>query len=144
MITIPKAIQDTFKQFAFRGNENLRGENAIVDFTKEMMAEYIKCKLDPIYFIKTYVKVIHPDRGIVPMELYDYQEDMIRTYHTNKMVAVLTSRQQGKCLIFGTKIRLRNKETCDIIEFSIGEFYEWKKFKQSNITSAMSMLQNRI
>src|ERR1035437_2934422 len=99
MIIIPKEIQDTFKKFAFRGNENLRGAGSDVDYTAEMIAEYIKCKLDPIYFITTYIQVVHPDKGVVLMDLYDYQKRMVQCYKDNKKVVFLTARQQGKTTV---------------------------------------------
>jgi len=96
---IPAAIQELLSMFSFRGNKALRPAGASIEYTAEMIAEYIKCKNDPIYFIKKYIYVVHPDRGIVLMELYDYQERMIRAYHENKRVIFLTSRQQGKTTV---------------------------------------------
>jgi hypothetical protein len=61
-----------------------------------MIEELVKCANDPVYFITNYVKVVHPDRGLVLMELYDYQERMVRSYHDNRYVVVRTARQQGK------------------------------------------------
>lgn len=99
MVKIPDGIQELLNIFSFRGNSKLRPEGAVVEYTEEMIAEYIKCKNDPIYFIKTYIYVVHPDRGVVKFDLYDYQEDMIDTYHNNKKVIFLTSRQQGKTTV---------------------------------------------
>jgi hypothetical protein len=61
-----------------------------------MIDELVKCANDPVYFITNYVKVVHPDRGLVLMELYDYQERMVRAYHENRYTIVRTARQQGK------------------------------------------------
>ena len=99
MIKIPQQILDLLSTFAFKGNSNLRPEGAIVEYSAEMIEEYLKCKNDPIYFIKKYIHVVHPDRGIVLMDLYDYQERMIRAYHENKRVIFLTARQQGKTTV---------------------------------------------
>lgn len=129
-MNIPQQILELLSSFSFRGNKGLRGEGSVVDYTAEMVEEYLKCKEDPIYFIKKYVKVIHPDRGIVLMELYDYQERMIRAYHENKKVIFLTSRQQGKCVCINTKVKLKQKSTSEIFECTLGEFYVWQKFKE--------------
>lgn len=144
MLEIPQEIQDVFKKFAFRGNENLRGSGSVVDYTSEMVAEYIKCKLDPIYFITTYIQVVHPDRGVVPMELYDYQKRMVNCYKDNKKVVFLTARQQGKCVSLNTIVKLKNKSTSDIISVTIGEFYEWQRFKELLSDKELQSLQQRL
>lgn len=81
---------------SFRNNTNLRPEGEVIGYTKEMIEEFAKCKADPIYFIENYVHVIHPDRGIVKMVLYDYQHRLIEGYHNNRFVLGLTARQMGK------------------------------------------------
>lgn len=95
-MTISSIVADVLEHLSFRSNTNLRPVGSSIAYTQEMIDEYTKCKNDPVYFIKTYIKVIHPDRGIVPMDLYDYQERMIHAYHTNRKVIFLTARQQGK------------------------------------------------
>jgi len=96
---IPESIQELLNMFSFRGNAKLRPAGAQIEYTEEMLAEYIKCKQDPVYFIKNYIYVVHPDRGLVKFELYDYQEKMINAYRDNKKVIFLTSRQQGKTTV---------------------------------------------
>ncbi len=83
----------------FKNNANLRPCGVDIPYTDEMAKELLRCEDDPIYFIKNYVKVVHPDRGIVLMELYEYQERMIKAYHENKRVIFLTARQQGKTTV---------------------------------------------
>ena len=68
------------------GQPNLR------DIIKE---EYKKCLLDPIYFMKKYVKIQHPHRGTIPFELYPFQEDTLQTFCDNRFNLVLKSRQMG-------------------------------------------------
>jgi hypothetical protein len=99
MIRIPDRIQELLELFSFRGNINIRPEGSVVEYTKEMWEELQRCKNDPVYFIRHYVKVVHPDKGIVLMDLYDYQERMVRAYHENKRVIFLTARQQGKTTV---------------------------------------------
>ena len=130
-INIPEQIQELLNKLSFRGNPNLKPQGSETAYTQEMLDEIIKCKNDPIYFIKNYIKVIHPDRGLVLMELYEYQERMIRAYHENKRVIFLTSRQQGKCCSINTKVRLKQKLTNQIFECTLGEFYVWERFSKS-------------
>lgn len=96
---IPSNIAELLESLSFRSNPNLRPAKSVISYTQEMLDEYEKCANDPIYFIKNYVKVVHPDRGLVLMELYEYQERMINAYHNNKRVIFLTARQQGKTTV---------------------------------------------
>jgi hypothetical protein len=83
---------------AFRNNPNLRPEGTKIAYTAEMMDEYVKCAQDPLYFIENYVHVVHLDRGIVKMELREYQKRMILGYHDNRKTICLTPRQYGKTI----------------------------------------------
>lgn len=96
---IPEAIQNILDQFSFRGNKSLRPRGTVIEYTDEMLDELARCKKDPVYFIKNYIYVVHPDKGLTKMNLYDYQERMIRAYHENKRVIFLTARQQGKTTV---------------------------------------------
>jgi len=87
---------DTDKQYIYRGNTNLKPKGVQIDWTPEMIEELAKCKRDPIYFAERYAKVVHPDRGLETIKLYDYQKEIINAYLENRYVAVNTSRQAGK------------------------------------------------
>ena len=39
---------------------------------------------DPIYFIKTYIKIVNIDEGLVPFDMYKFQEKMVDTFHNNR------------------------------------------------------------
>lgn len=91
-------------EFQIRGNTNLKKVGAKIEYTPEQIQEYIKCSKDPIYFIKNYVRVVHVDRGVVPFDLYDYQERFVTALHTNRRTVAMASRQQGKALALDTKI----------------------------------------
>ena len=130
MSGVPQTIVDYLNTLAFRGNTNLRPKGSAIQYTEEMIDEYEKCKNDPVYFISNYIKVVHPDKGIVLMELYEYQERMVRAYHDHRRVIFLTARQQGKCLSINSSIKIRNKTTKELVEITLGELYEWQWFKQ--------------
>ena len=80
----------------YNGNKNLKAAGVSVNFDAHQIKEYRRCAVDPIYFIKNYVKVVHVDRGTVPFALYGYQERIINAYHNNRKVIVLAPRQMGK------------------------------------------------
>lgn len=79
-------------------NPNLKKANQQTEYTLDQIQELQKCSEDPVYFIKTYVKITHPTRGAVPFKLYPYQEDMLRAYQQNRFVVVLSARQTGKSI----------------------------------------------
>jgi len=89
-------MADTKNSKNYLGNPNLKATDVQINWTKEQLEEYAKCARDPIYFIQKYVKIVSLDKGLVPFELYDFQEEMVRTIHTNRFVIAKLPRQSGK------------------------------------------------
>ena len=81
---------------AYLSNPNLKKIGINIEFTKEQIEEYIKCAKDPIYFVKNYMKIIHVDKGLIPFDLYDYQEKMITNFNDERFVITKMPRQSGK------------------------------------------------
>ena len=67
----------------YLGNPLLKGIGTPTEWTEETISEYVKCSKDPIYFIKTYVKIVHVDRGLIDFELYPFQENMVNSFNDN-------------------------------------------------------------
>lgn len=86
----------TNKDKSYLGNPNLKGPGVKIEFTKEQIDEYLKCANDPVYFIKNYIKIVTLDKGLVPFDLYDYQQDMVRKFHDNRYIIAKLPRQSGK------------------------------------------------
>ena len=80
----------------YLGNPNLKRANVPINFTEEQIQEYLKCKADPVYFAKNYIKIVSLDEGLVPFNLYDFQEEMVRSFHTNRFNIAKLPRQTGK------------------------------------------------
>ncbi len=80
----------------YNNNPLLKKANIQLDFTQDQIEEYVKCSKDPAYFIKNYVQIVHVDKGLVPFDLYDFQEDMIDKFHNNRFVICKMPRQTGK------------------------------------------------
>lgn len=57
--------------------------------------EYKKCLVDPIYFMKKYVKIQHPIRGTVNFDLYPFQENALTDLVNFDFNIILKSRQMG-------------------------------------------------
>lgn len=84
------------KTFYYNGNPKLKKAGVDLPFTKEQIEEYIKCKNDIIYFITTYCQIVSLDDGLIPFELYSYQEEVINTFNENRFTILTQSRQSGK------------------------------------------------
>ena len=80
----------------YLGNPNLKKANTPIEFTQEQIAEFIKCKQDPIYFTKKYVKIVSLDEGLVPFIPYDFQEKLINNFHDHRFNICKMPRQTGK------------------------------------------------
>lgn len=88
----------------YNGSPNLKKSGVSVNFTQEMVDEWRKCAKDPIYFAEKYIKIVHVDHGLIPIQLYDYQKEVIEKFKDNRKNIVLQSRQSGKALSLDTDI----------------------------------------
>ena len=80
----------------YLGNPNLKKANVTQEWTQQEVAEYTKCMKDPLYFIQSYIKIVSLDEGLVPFKLYDFQKEMIGTFHNNRFTICKLPRQSGK------------------------------------------------
>ena len=80
----------------YLGNPNLKRANITQEWTKEEIEEYAKCMKDPQYFIEHYIKIVSLDEGLIPFHLYDFQKEMIGTFHNNRFTICKLPRQSGK------------------------------------------------
>ena len=80
---------------SYRDNILLKRTGINVKFTEDQVQEYIKCARDPVYFTK-YIKIITLDEGVTEFKMYDFQEEMIETFHKNRFVIMKCPRQVGK------------------------------------------------
>ena len=80
----------------YYGNVNLKRKGVSVEFSQEMVGEFIKCAQNPTYFAEKYIQIVHVDHGLIPIKLYDYQKEIVEKITNNRRVTVVTSRQAGK------------------------------------------------
>tara|TARA_B100000927_G_scaffold29809_1_gene21911 strand:- start:5224 stop:6882 length:1659 start_codon:yes stop_codon:yes gene_type:complete len=80
----------------YLGNPNLKKANTQIEWSKSQVKEFIKCKNDPIYFAKNYVKIVSLDKGLVNFDMYDFQEKLIRNFHEKRFNICKMPRQTGK------------------------------------------------
>ena len=80
----------------YLGNPNLKRANVQQQWTKKQVEEFSLCMQDPIYFIQNYIKIVSLDEGLVPFDLYDFQKEMVGTFHSNRFTICKLPRQSGK------------------------------------------------
>jgi len=80
----------------YLGNPLLKKANTRIEFTKDQIIEFLKCKEDPVYFSRNYIKIVSLDHGLVPFELYPFQEKLIDNFHKNRFNICKMPRQTGK------------------------------------------------
>ena len=80
----------------YLGNPNLKKANTPHEFTEEQVIEFIKCKNDPVYFARNYIKIVSLDEGLTQFHPYDFQETLIKRFHENRFNICKMPRQTGK------------------------------------------------
>ena len=70
-----------------------------VAFTAEEAHEVVRCMQDPIYFIRKYIKIIHPDKGLCSFDMYPFQEDLVRLMDKERFLIAKCARQSGKTTV---------------------------------------------
>ena len=83
----------------YLGNPNLKKANVALEYTPEQVQEIIRCSEDPVYFIKTYIKIVSLDKGLIPFDMYHFQEEMVQKFHDHRFNIAKLPRQSGKSTI---------------------------------------------
>lgn len=84
------------KKSAYNGNKNLKRVDTAIEWTPELIVEYRKCALNPVYFIEKYVKIVNVDKGLVNFNMYEYQKDIVDLSERERFVICKMPRQCGK------------------------------------------------
>jgi hypothetical protein len=80
----------------YLGNPNLKKANTPIEFTEDQIIEFLKCKENPVYFARKYIKIVSLDKGLVPFDMYPFQEKLIQNFHDNRFNICKMPRQTGK------------------------------------------------
>lgn len=57
--------------------------------------EWVRCAQDPVYFMKKYYWIQHPQRGRIQFNLYPFQEKVLTQIQKNEYTIINKSRQLG-------------------------------------------------
>lgn len=80
---------------------------------QDQVAEIIRCGKDPVYFMKKYCKIQHPDRGLLPFETYPFQDECVDQFIKHRLNIILKSRQLGLstlCAAYATWLAIFYKD----------------------------------
>ena len=85
--------------------------HSLSDYTDEQnFDELMECFDDPLFFMKTFMKIQHPLRGSLKFEPYPFQEKIVRGFYKYKNVIAMTGRQMGKCISFFSLIMVNGEQ----------------------------------
>ncbi len=65
------------------------------DIKARIKEEYVKCALDPVYFMRTYCVIQHPVKGKMKFDLYPFQEKTLLDLKDHDYNIILKARQLG-------------------------------------------------
>ena len=80
----------------YNGNSSLKRAGVEIEYTHDQLIEITKCIKDPVYFIRKYVKIVNVDEGLVPFNMWPFQEEMVKGFHANRFSIAKMPRQVGK------------------------------------------------
>lgn len=72
-----------------------RGRVPSTALTQQQISEVARCYRDPIYFINTYIKIIHPTLGTTQLTLYPHQEFYVSNMMAHPQLITTMPRQAG-------------------------------------------------
>jgi len=94
--------------YYYQKNEQILNKKEKPEYSLMQKLEYIKCMKDCSYFTQKYIKIISIDDGVIPFNLYDYQEELLDKYQNNRFIITLQARQTGKMIDLDTPIMTPN------------------------------------
>ena len=127
---------------SYRDNPLLKRAGVEHAYTQEQVEEYMRCAEDPVYFAANYIKIVNVDRGLIPFEMWDFQKDMIRTYHENRFSITKCPRQVGKALDIETPI-LTIQGFKPLKELVVGDVIFGPDGKTTKITFITDVMHDR-
>lgn len=92
----------------YKGLPNIKRAYTLTPSNDTIDSEWVKCRDDIVYFAQNYCYITHADYGTIKVQLRDYQKDMLKLMHENRLQINNLSRQLGKALDVDTPIPTPN------------------------------------
>jgi hypothetical protein len=73
--------------------------NATQRWTDADVEALLACQdmdLGPAYFLEHFFSIQHPKKGKIPYQAFDYQKELLTSYHNNRFSVNMLGRQMGK------------------------------------------------
>lgn len=83
----------------YLNHPKLKRAGVQIPYTIEQAQEVARCRNDIVYFARKYVKIVHVDLGLIPFEMWEYQEEFLQNIEENRFSIALCSRQIGKSIL---------------------------------------------
>jgi hypothetical protein len=93
-LKVPDFITD--KEHYYQNNPMIIRAGCNFEYSDLQKLEYIKCMKDVVYFTRKYIRIISIDDGIIPFNLYPFQEELLEIYQKSRFVISMQCRQSGK------------------------------------------------
>lgn len=119
--------------------ETIKKPDLPIEYTPEMIIELDKC-VDDIWNFLPYVKIIHPDKGIIPYDPYPFQKNILKNLQHNRFNVILASRQSGKALSIDTPILKTNNTWSTMGDIKVGDEIYDSKGKKTTVTFATDVM----
>ena len=85
----------------YKGLPNIKRAYTLTPSNDTIDSEWVKCRDDIVYFAQNYCYITHADYGTIKVQLRDYQKDMLKLMHENRLQINNLSRQLGKTTVVG-------------------------------------------
>lgn len=122
-------------------NEFVKRPREEVEYTPEMIKELERCKESVLHFIK-YFKIVHPDKGEITFDPYDFQFDLIKKFKKHRFNIALCSRQSGKALALDTPIPMPNGRWTTMGNIEVGDIILNKNGLPTSVTFVTENMYN--
>jgi len=110
------------------GDIGKKAPNLPYQYTSEEIEEFRKCANDVVYFADKYASAM-TDEGIQKITLRDYQVRTLSEFQKNRYIALLASRQVGKCHYPPAKLQISVKGKEGVVLF----YQVWRLFSNLSL-----------
>jgi len=126
---------------AIRYSEYVKRPREEFEYSTEHFSELMDCSNNIWYFLK-YVKVIHPDKGIVEFKPYSYQNMILELLTNNRYIIGLLSRQSGKALSLDTPIPMFDGTWKKMGDIKVNDLLVGRDGKGTKVTFITDIMNN--
>ena len=89
----------TNRRTRYLGDADLRREGIATRLTQTAAEEWLRCRDDIVYFVKTYMRIVHVDHGMVLFNTWAFQEKMLYNMDKHRFFISKCPRQVGKSIV---------------------------------------------